>query len=294
MNIAPQFPCGAPLASTNSATFSVHLARLASHEAAAWAHRVVTKKAPTSTDMNSSIVSLKTTFAVLVLNAAIYSPHASSISIPNGSFESPSTLPIGVSTAIDSWQKAAQPAYFNPATFGFTWDQTAGIFYDTNPYANHDGTQCAYLLSFPQVSLFQDSTSGLNATYGVGQSYTFTLGVFGKFSTLNNSLQLSLYYRDAGNNPVTIGTPTSIAYDPSIFPANGPFNLVDYSVTIPTVQAGDAWAGKNIGIMIQVGNAEFSAGHWDIDNARLTTVPEPALASLLALGACAFVFRRRS
>jgi hypothetical protein len=244
--------------------------------------------------MNSPIVSLKRNLAILAVSTAICSTlHAASIAIPNSSFESPSAGPFGVNTTIDSWQKIPKPAYFDEATFGFQWEQTAGIFLDTNPYSNHDGTQCAYLLSFPQVTLFQDSTSGFNATYDVGQSYTLTLGTFGKFSTLNNSLQLSLYYRDPGNNAVTIGTPTTIIYDPSIFPAAGPFNLVDYSVTIPPVQVGDAWAGRNIGVMIQVGNAEFSAGHWDIDNVRLASVPEPCLASLLALGVCGFLVRRR-
>src|SRR5437763_13347497 len=110
--------------------------------------------------MKSSIVSLKRSLVTLAISAASCSIlNAASIVVPNGSFESPSTLPVGVSTSIDSWRKASQPAYFNPATFGFTWDQTTGIFYDSNPYANHDGTQCAYMLSFPQVSLSQDYSS---------------------------------------------------------------------------------------------------------------------------------------
>jgi hypothetical protein len=216
------------------------------------------------------------------------------MAVPNFSFESPSTLPVGVSTAIDSWQKISKPAYFDEAAFGFQWVQTAGIFYDNNPYANHDGIQCAYMLSFPQVTLYQDTTSGFNANYALGQSYTFTLGVFGKSLNPNNSLQLSLYYRDAGNNVVTIGTPTTITYNPATFPLTSPLNLVDYSVSIPAVQAGDAWAGKNIGIMIQVSSSDFTGGYWDMDNIRLTTVPEPAIASLLALGIVGFMVRRRT
>jgi hypothetical protein len=244
--------------------------------------------------MKSRIASLKRNLAAYAVSATLCSTlHAASISVPNFSFESPNTLPAGVSTSIDSWQKAPQPAYFNPATFGFTWDQTAGIFYDTNPYANHDGTQCAYMLSFPQVTLYQDATSGFNATYGVGQSYTLTLGVFGKSLNPNNSLQLSLYYRDPGNNVVTIGTPTTITYNAATFPLTSPLNLVDYSVSIPAVQAGDAWAGQNIGIMIQVSSSDFTGGYWDMDNVRLTTVPEPAVAGLLAFGVVGFIVRRR-
>lgn len=246
--------------------------------------------------MNSPfVVSFKKNLAMIVAGAAVCSSlEAASIAVPNGSFESPSTLPVGVSTSIDSWQKAPQPAYFNPATFGFTWDQTTGIFYDTNPYVNHDGTQCAYMLSFPQVSLVQDYSvsPGLNATYGIGQSYTLTLGVFGKSLDANNSLQLSLYYRDAGNGIVPIGTPTTITYNAATFPTTAPLNLVDYSVTIPAVQAGDAWAGKNIGVMVQVSASDFNGGYWDMDNVRLTTVPEPGVMSLLGLGVCGLLTRR--
>lgn len=244
--------------------------------------------------MNSPIVSLKTLSTLAVSAAFCSSLQAASIAVPNYSFESPSTLPVGVSTSISAWQKAPQPGYFNPGTFGFTWDQTAGIFYDSNPYANHDGTQCAYMLSFPAVSLSQDySTSpGFNASYGVGQSYTLTLGLFGKSLDANNSLQLSFYYRDAGNNMVTVGSPTTITYNPATFPLTTPLNLVDFSVTVPTVQASDAWAGKNIGIMIQVSASDFNGGYWDMDNVRLTTVPEPGVAGLIGLGFCGLIARR--
>jgi hypothetical protein len=245
--------------------------------------------------MNSLTVPLKRNLATLAVGAASCSIlHAASIAVPNGSFESPYTLPIGVSTSIDSWQKPTQPGYYNPATYGYTWDQTSGVFYDSNPYVNHDGIQCAYLLSFPQAGLFQDYSvsPGFNATYNVGQSYTLTLGVFGKLSNPNDSLLLSLYYRDAGNNMVTIGTPTTITYNAATFPLAAPLNLVDYSVTIPNVQAGDAWAGKNIGVMIQIGDGSTFDGYWDMDNVRLTSVPEPGIASLLALGICGLVIRR--
>ena len=121
--------------------------------------------------MNSPILSLKTRFLALAATVAVSSTlHAASIVVPNSSFESPNTLPAGVSISIDSWQKVPKPAYFDEAAFGFQWIQTAGIFFDSNPYANHDGSQCAYMLSFPQVSLFQDATSGFNATYAAGQS----------------------------------------------------------------------------------------------------------------------------
>jgi len=275
--------------------FSVHAASLALHRERRFGMQSCNEniKPQLREKMKSCIASMKRKLAVLAASAAICSTlHAASISVPNYSFESPSTLPVGVSTTIDSWQKIPKPAYFDETAIGYQWVQTAGIFYDTNPYANRDGVQCAYMLSFPQVTLFQDSTSGFNAAYAVGQSYTLTLGVFGKSLNPNNSLQLSLYYRDAGNNVVTVGSPTTITYNPATFPLTAPLNLVDYSVTIPAVQAGDAWAGQNIGIMIQVSSSDITGGYWDIDNIRLTSVPEPSVASLLGLALCGLVVRR--
>src|SRR3954452_23171595 len=139
---------------------------------------------------------------------------AQPISVPNYSFESqtaPNSTPY-VNILMDSWQKAPEPAYYGPAIgtpFGIPWLGTAGVFLDTNPYANHVGTQAGYILGFPQVTLFQDyntsPTHDFNATFEVGKVYNLTVGVYGK-STLapGSTLQLSLYYLDDSNNPVTV------------------------------------------------------------------------------------------
>ncbi len=215
---------------------------------------------------------------------------AAAINVPNGSFESPATSFVDINIA--SWQKAPKPAYFDETTFGILWVQTAGVFLDTNPYGNRDGTQAAYLLSFPQVALSQDLSSP-DGNFVVGMSYQLTLGVFGKGITDGSTLQLSLYYRDSLNNPVTVGTPTTVTYSTAGFPVTPPLNLIDYSVNIPQVQPGDAWAGKNIGIKIESVNGDFSGGNWDIDNARLIAVPEPAAMGLLALGLGGLLLARK-
>ncbi len=243
-----------------------------------------------------------TAFATLVLAVGCELLSAQSITVPNSSFESPAapnTYPY-VNTFVDSWQKAAEPAYYGPAIgtpFGIPWLGTAGVFLDVNPYMNHDGTQAGYILGFPQVTLFQDydssPTHDFNATFDVGKSYNLTIGVFGK-STLapGSTLQMSLYYRD-GANLVTVGS-TSIAYSLTAFPTNSPLNLLDYSVNVPTVQAGDAWAGKNIGIqLLSTTPIEMATGgNWDFDNVRLSTVPEPASLALLTLGSAGFLISR--
>lgn len=233
--------------------------------------------------------------AGMTVLTALTSPlQAASISVPNGSFELQSGVgqPFGVNINIDSWQKAPKPAYFDEAAFGFAWVQTAGVFVDSNPYVNHDGNQAAYLLSFPQVTLFQELTAP-DANFEVGTSYSFTLGIFGKGMTDGATLALSLYYRDSLNNMVTVGTPTTVAYSAAGFPITSPLNLFDYSVNIPVVQAGDAWVGQDIGLKIESTFGNFS-GNWDMDNARLiaTPVPEPASLSLLALGIGGWLFVR--
>jgi hypothetical protein len=224
--------------------------------------------------------------AVLLLAAlaAVQAPLSAqqSITVPNFSFESPtapSTFPF-VNINVDSWQKAPEPAYYGPAIgipFGIPWIGTAGVFLDVNPYANHDGTQAGYILGFPEVTLFQDystsPTHEFNATFEAGKSYTLTVGVFGK-STLapGSTLELSLYYLDDANNHMAVAS-TTVTYSADAFPITNPLNLIDFSVTVPTVHGGDAWAGKNIGIQLLSTTplALSTGGNWDFDNVRLTS-----------------------
>jgi hypothetical protein len=219
--------------------------------------------------------------------------HAASISVPNYSFESQLAGPPNmVDTRIDSWQKAPQPGYYDPTNFGgVTWDQTAGVFLDNfvgnpAPLANRDGNQGAYMLAFPGVSLFQDynttdwahstPTHAFDATFQVGQSYQLTIGVLGKNMPDGTTLMMGLYYGDS-SNPQTVAS-TFAVYSAAVFPSIT--NLVDFTVTVPYVQASDAWAGQHMGIEI-VSTSPPSAGYWDLDNVRLTSVPEPGEAGLL-------------
>jgi hypothetical protein len=226
---------------------------------------------------------------------------AQPIAVPNYSFESPaapSAYPY-VNIFVDSWQKATKPAYFDAVeqNSGLLWDQTAAVFFGPGAYGNMPGIQGAYLFSFPQVSLFQDYESvdyndavpshDFNATFEIGKAYSLTVGVFGKgFSgnmTEGSMLGLSLYYRD-GANLVTIGAPTIITYTAAGFPVGGALNLQDYQVNLPTVQAGDAWAGQHIGIKLE-SIYGMGDGYWDIDNVRLVAaVPEPSSLGLLGVG----------
>ena len=231
--------------------------------------------------------------AVAVLMAFTNLIRADAISVPNSSFENPTAPNVYpfVNVFVDSWQKAPEPAYYGPAIgqpFGIPWIGTAGVFLDVNPYVNHVGSQAGYILGFPGVTLFQDYNSSpshdFNATFNVGNSYNLTVGVFGK-NTLapGSTLVLSLYAMD-GLSKLTVGS-TTITYDSALFPVTPALSLVDFSVNVPTVQAGDAWAGKQIGIQLEsTSSLELATGgNWDFDNIRLEQVPEPGTLALLGL-----------
>lgn len=211
--------------------------------------------------------------------------------VPNGSFESPTTASVGIT--IDSWQKPTKPGYFDESAYGFLWIQTAGLFQNTAIGApdhidNLEGNQSAYLLAFPQVALYQDLIT-TDAKFNASLAYDLNIGLLGKSMPDGNSLLLSLYYRDGGNNMVTVAS-TPITYTAASLPSTT--HLTDFQVHVPTVQAGDAWAGQNIGIKLE-STFGTGAGYWDVDNVRLTAVPEPGSVALIALGFAGFVTMRR-
>lgn len=228
-----------------------------------------------------------------LLAVVIGSLQAQPITVPNFSFESqqaPNTSPY-VNINVASWQKIAEPSYYTPTfgSFGIPWVGTAGVFLDTfagqtNSYANKDGSQLGYILAVPQSTLFQT----LGTTFAAGESYNLTVGIFGKPNMAPGStLVLSLFYLDSLNNMTPVNS-TTVTYSAGAFTVTNPLNLVDFSVNVPTVQAGDPEVGKAIGIEMEstVSIQNTSFGNWDIDNVRLTAsaVPEPATMSLLAVG----------
>jgi len=212
---------------------------------------------------------------------------AAPIFVPNHSFETPD---VNFAGSFDSTPAA-------PWQFTQTSPQQVGAFDNTAPGSpnyidNVDGAQVAYLFPGPGISLFQDLSSP-GATFDIGKFYTLTVGAGGSSGLIDGSqLQLRLFYRDGQNNKVTVAT-SSYTFDPLLDP--GEINhLYDRSVASSTVQAGDAWAGKNIGIEISSpGTPAFA--YWDVDNVRVEAVPEPS-ACLYACGGLMMLLapRRRS
>src|SRR5262245_37863031 len=68
---------------------------------------------------------------VALVAAASLGLQAQPLSVPNGSFESPTPPPgFPATPQIDAWQKAPQPPGI-PLPGGITWEQLAGVFPNT-------------------------------------------------------------------------------------------------------------------------------------------------------------------
>ena len=214
------------------------------------------------------------------------------IGVPNYSFESPVTTFAGPD--IDSWQKTAQPASYNPSVFG-DWTTLTGVFANapsTNAdyIDNADGSQVGFIFGYPQCGFFQDynstdwtgnpPTHAFNATFKVGRSYHLTVGLTSSREeplTQGSTLLVALYYRDTSSNMVTVAA-TNVTYDPNVF--NPITHLQDVHADVPLVKATNAWAGQNIGILFEssIVSQALIGGVWDLDNVRLVETA-PTLAN---------------
>jgi len=193
------------------------------------------------------------------------------IPVPNGSFESPSTT--FASPSMDSWLKTPQPAWWT--TNDGAWTNLMGEFLNTpagqpDHLNNVTGPQAGYIFSDQGAGIFQN----LSATYQVGKSYTMTVGLTTSAEeplTPGATLQLSLYYVDVTNGLDAVAL-TTVTYDTNVF--TNTLNLLNFSVSSPTVQATDPWAGKLIGMEIAATTSfDLAGGVWDLDNVQLAELP---------------------
>ena len=162
-----------------------------------------------------------------------------------------------------------------------------GRFANTDPGSldhldNLDGTQAAYIFTFPGAGLFQDFDStdwtntvpkhALNVRLEAGRSYTLTAAFTSSSNqplTNGASIQMALYYGDGPTN-LTVLTANNVVFDTKVFTNLDHF--VDFQATIPEVKATDPWVGKNIGIefISTTFDPNLITGVWDLDNVRLT------------------------
>jgi hypothetical protein len=221
---------------------------------------------------------------------------AAAILVPNASFELPEV--VFVEPVVDSWQNRPQPQWYDESREG-PWSQQTGVFKNTPPTsANHidncDGNQAIWLFANPDAGLFQDydSTGGTNTTpthsfdakFDVGKSYQLTAGVIGGGGGMleGASLEISLYYRDAASNMVTVAA-TSITNTQTIFPTNT--HLIDFQVRMPSVKPSEPWSGQHIGVQfLSTVSLEMRRGYWDLDNVRLEAFLDPLALSFMMAG----------
>lgn len=188
---------------------------------------------------------------------------SASITIENASFELPVIDPCGfpVLPYTVQWRELDLDTEYSTNT---------GIFINTSPGSfdrllNADGNQLAFLGSAQGNGFEQD----LSAVYEVGRAYRLTVGVGTSMrfppsvSEPIDTLEIALYYLEDANA-------VDIAH--CIVPAMEPSQLLqDFQADLPAVQSGDIWAGRNIGVAIRA--IGLPGGFWDLDNVRLTKLP---------------------
>ena len=204
--------------------------------------------------------------SVLVIAGLLAAAPVRSAPIPieNASFEAPVVDPNGFPAVpyVDLWTEIDLDTLSSTNT---------GVFANTpagspDHVVNADGSQLAFLGSQAGNALEQD----LAATYKAGCDYHLTLavGVSGLFPPSStepvDTFELVLYYRDA-NEPVDIVRQAVEATGLSVT------QLTDVSLYLPTVQAGDAWAGMAIGVALRANG--MPGGFWDLDHVRLIESP---------------------
>ena len=200
----------------------------------------------------------KSVLSALFFLSLLASPARSEvITVPNGSFESP-TVPYlfpFVSLDIDHWQREPAPDYW---TVGFKydaadWNHCAGTYLNVpfdgqgNPAApidNVDGSQAVFMFPWPGQGLWQT----LDATFEVGRSYHLTGNAQGGGPMpLNVPMEIRLFYEDATGKHVAVGSQEILNTNP---PNTKVAHLPDHTLDVPAVAANDLWAGKNIGVEI--------------------------------------------
>ena len=232
-----------------------------------------------------------TCWVLLLARSAIL--QAGPISVPNRSFESPAIFFL-VSTVFDSWQRMPEPPGWDENLNG-PWTNQTGIFMNpavgqTNYIDNCDGNQAAWLFANPGVGLFQDydsmdwndpaPTHTFNARFEVGKSYRLKVGlIVGTSAGLpmqeGVTVALSLYHRGPLGDRMAVAT-TVVTNSSAVF-SNGN-HFLDYEVNVPTVKAGDVWAGQHIGIeFLSTVRPDLAGGYWDLDNVRLSSILAPTL-----------------
>lgn len=186
----------------------------------------------------------------------------------------------------------------NPGVVPSGWTATVGgisgtFFGYLNPNnSTYPGTtganSVAGTMSGPNVFYFGTATTGqgirqtLSANFDPTLSYTLTVANGARAGGAMASLQMELF---AGGN--LIGSQEVFNSTAGTF--------ADFSLVVPPSSANNAFAGQPLSIALLEVDDRPGGTEVDVDNVRLTVIPEPSTFALIALGlgVCGVVVRRR-
>jgi hypothetical protein len=244
--------------------------------------------------------------------AGLLAPVAGANYVSNPSFESPQA-PQPVSLTTNYWVLNGTGTIVNVPGFGNIPGGT-GVFPNPanpndgspvvagQPYSNGhldgaDGNDVAYIFSNTGNSITQalyvdpSVSSPVPITFTAGQKYTLTASIAYAQNkpSATDRLAYELYYVD--NSNVTHVVMEGDLSNSVASPAINQQTLQDYSFSTAFLAVNDA----SIGQQINVGffPLDNSGGEFDIDNVRLTSVPEPAAIGLVSLAGIGLMRGRR-
>ena len=241
--------------------------------------------------IRSSIASA-TTMAIGACALATCAMAATTVPVPNSSFETPNVTGIAPYSA----QHAASgtPIIGTWVRYGGFAAVVEGGRYGVSP-TGLDGTQFGDQTASGGSGVFQDIApydgSGSAAQYWqAGMIYSFTVGVFTRSDNsvvAPDRMDLKLYSRDTIN-----GAPEVHGFLSVLGSNVTPGSLTDFSFNV-TTQASDAFIGRPIGVWFD--SVSGGTGDWGYDNVRLSSTAVPETSSLMsaALGVLVLFRRRR-
>jgi len=206
---------------------------------------------------------------------------AATISIVNGDFETggladnsnsafPGVIPTGWSAVPGAGPSGSFFGYYNPI------NDAGGYVSGVSGNPGVTGTMAG-----PNVFYFGSSTNGqgiqqtLSATFLANTDYTLTVARGTRNGDYNNTLRMMLL---AGS---TVLTSRDVAPEP--VGSRGTF--LDYSTTYSYSASNVGLVGQALTIrFLEIDNPGNPQAEVDIDNVRLSSVPEPSSASLLLAG----------